>query len=138
MDKSSFGGYCLVPIYFVVTAVDVLHDEHEEIVVFVGEIYERQYNVNERAVGVMAIEAYVWEPFPANYAAALVFRQFLIDVHELGDRAVNPSREMVYEVSFLLCKTFCFECLAHIYDVNRIESAENGIFGVAAIKYDFG
>ena len=59
MDKSSFGGYCLVPIYFVVTAVDVLHDEHEEIVVFVGEIYERQYNVNERAVGVMAIEAYV-------------------------------------------------------------------------------
>ena len=94
-DDGTRGGYGLRPMNAVVTGMDVLQDEEDEILVMLVEVDESQQNIEECVVdlSVTFTEARYFLVIDNAVSGGIVVNL---------DSAVNPDRELIDEVFLLL------------------------------------
>ena len=94
-DDGTRGGYGLRPMNAVVTGMDVLQDEEDEILVMLVEVDESQQNIEECVVdlSVTFTEARYFLVIDNAVSGGIVVNL---------DGAVNPDRELIDEVFLLL------------------------------------
>ena len=96
-DDGTRGGYGFRPMNAVVTGMDVLQDEEDEILVVLVEVDERQQNIEE---GVVDLSVTFTETCYFLVIDNAVSGGIVVNL----DGAVNPDRELIDEVFLLLRK----------------------------------
>ena len=87
------------PVYLIETSVHVLDDEQKELLVVIVKLYQRQQNVKERIVTLLAPLVYLGHLLVIDYRSVIS-----LVVVEYYYGTVNPHREVIDEVLLFICQ----------------------------------